>query len=377
MTKIADQRHRFAMPRDVHYFNCGYMGPLPDVVSAAVAAGAARKQTPWTYAPTDFFAQIEAFRTRAATLVGTAADNIAIVPSVSYALATAARNLPVARGQSIVVLGDQFPSNFYVWQDMAAAAGGDIRVARRDPDDDWTAATLDAITADTAIVAVPHCHWADGRRVDLVAVGTACRTVGAALVIDATQSLGAMPLDLDAVRPDFMVAACYKWLLSPYGTAIFYVDPRHHAGAAIEQSWLNRAGSQDFARLVDYQSDFQPGARRFDMGECANPPLLMGAGAAFDLICAWGIANIAETLEAKTGAIADAAAARGLLPTPAAVRAGHFLSLGFDGAPPAGLVERLAAANVHVSLRGQSLRITPHLYNNDTDVAALLDALTD
>jgi selenocysteine lyase/cysteine desulfurase len=375
MTILPCQRAAFAVPRDVHYFNCGYIGPLPLVVSAAVAAGAAIKASPWTYRPADFFAQIEAYRTRGARLIGTAPDDIALVPSASYALAVAAKNLPLARGQNVVVLGDQFPSNYYVWTAKAAAVGAAVRIARRDADDDWTAAVLAQIDADTAVVAVQHCHWADGRLVDLVAVGAACRAVGAALVLDLTQSLGALPFDVAAVQPDFAVAAGYKWQLSPYGTGMLYVAPRWQGGDPIEYNWLNRAGSEDFARLVDYRDDYQPGARRFDYGECANPPLLMGACAALDLIDGWGVGNIADTLQARTDAIADAAAALGLMAAPAGKRAPHFLALSFGDAVPDGLLDRLAAAQVFASVRGTSLRVTPHLYNDDGDVAALLAAL--
>lgn len=372
MTNLPCQRDAFAIPRDVHYFNCAYMGPLPRCVSEAVAAGAAMKASPWSYRPADFFAQIEGYRRRAARLIGAVPDDIALVPSASYGLATAARNLPLARRQKIVVLGDQFPSNYYVWTAKAAAAGAHVCTARRDEGDDWTAAVLASIDADTAIVAVPHCHWADGRIVDLIAVGAACRAHGAALVLDLTQSLGAMPFDLAAVQPDFAVAAGYKWQLSPYGTGMLYVAPRWQDGEPIEQNWLNRAGSEDFSRLVDYTDAYQPGARRFDFGECANPPLLMGACAALDLIDYWGVAAIADSLHAMTDAIAVAVQSSGLNAAPAARRAPHFLSLSYSAGVPDGLLTRLAAANVHASVRGSSLRVTPHLYNDADDVAALV-----
>jgi selenocysteine lyase/cysteine desulfurase len=375
MTILPCQRDLFDMPRDVHYFNCAYIGPLPRSVSAAVTAGAAIKAAPWTYRPADFFMHIESYRTRAARLIGSDADSIALVPSASYGLAIAARNLPLASGQNIVVLGDQFPSNYYVWTAKAEPAGAQIRIARRDADDDWSAAVLANIDADTAIVAVPHCHWADGRRVDLVAVGAACRAVGAALVLDLTQSLGAMRFDLAAVQPDFAVAAGYKWQLSPYGTGLLYVAPRWQDGEPIEWNWLNRAGSQDFARLIDYTDDYQPGARRYDFGECANPPLLMGACAALDLIDSWGVDNIAETLAARTETMAAQAAALGLSAAPLAKRAPHFLALGFDTAVPPALLDRMAARNVYGSVRGTSLRVTPHLYIDAADVAALMAAL--
>jgi len=372
---IACQRDRFAIPAEVHYLNCAYMAPLSHEVIAAMDAGARAKASPWRYKPADFFTVSEHFRERAARLAGVPQDSVAIVPSASYGLAVAAANVPLARGQEVVTLAGQFPSNVYVWQDLAARVGGRVRAVERPSQDCWTAAVLDAIGPDTGIVAVPHCHWADGRLVDLVAVGAKARSVGAALVLDLTQSLGAMPLDFAAVDPDFAVAACYKWLMGPYGTGMLYVAPRHHAGTPIEHNWINRAGSEDFARLVDYREDFQPGARRFDMGEKANPPLLMGASAGLDFLLEFGVEAIAEALAAKNDAIAAQAALLGMDAAPVGVRAPHLLSLGFGSGVPEGLTERLAQRNVHVSLRGASLRVTPHLYNDEADAEALIAAL--
>lgn len=372
---IACQRSRFAIPGDVHYLNCAYMSPLAHEVIAAMDAAVRLKASPWRYRPADFFTVAEHFRDRAARLAEVRPDCIAIVPSASYGLAIAAANIPLARGQEVLTLAGQFPSNVYVWQDLAAKVGASVRAVERPSQSCWSEAVLDAIGPDTGIVAVPQCHWADGRVVDLVAVGARCRDVGAALVLDLTQSLGAMPVDLAAIDPDFAVAACYKWLMGPYGTGMLYVAPRHHAGRPIEHNWINRAGSEDFARLVDYREDFQPGARRFDMGEKANPPLLLGASAGLDLLLEFGVEAIAETLAAQTEAIAARAAALGMEAAPVGMRAPHFLSLGFGGAAPEGLTERLAAREVHVSLRGQSLRVTPHLYNDEADADALIAAL--
>lgn len=373
---IPGQRDRFAIPAGVHYLNCAYMAPLSHDVIAAMDTGARAKASPWRYRPADFFTVSEHFRTRAARLAGVAEDCIAIVPSASYGLAVAAANLRLARGQEVVTLADQFPSNVYVWRDLAARVGASVRAVQRPSQSCWSEAVLDAIGPDTGIVAVPHCHWADGRVVDLVAVGERCRAVGAALVLDLTQSLGAMPIDLAAVDPDFAVAANYKWLMGPYGTGMLYVAPRHHEGTPIEHNWINRAGSEDFAGLVNYREDFQPGARRFDMGEKANPPLLMGASAGLDFLLEFGVEAIAASLAAQTGAIAARAAALGLEAAPVGTRAPHFLSLGFGACgAPAGLTERLAAREVHVSLRGASLRVTPHLYNDAADAEALIAAL--
>ena len=374
---IASQRHRFSIPEEVHYLNCAYMAPLSHEVSEAMVAAARLKEQPWNFRPADFFSVAEDFRSAAAGLAGVPLDSIAIVPSVSYGLAVAAKNLSIAKGQQIVTLADQFPSNVYAWQDLAGRTGAEVIAVQRASQSCWSDAVLDVIGPDTAIVAVPNCHWADGRVVDLVAVGAKCREHGAALVLDLTQSLGAMPLDFAKVQPDFAVAACYKWLMGPYGIGMLYVDPKHHGGQPIEHNWINRGGSEDFSRLVDYRSDFQPGARRFDMGEKSNPPLLRGASAGIDFLMESGVDRIAEELAERTSAIAEAAANLGLTSAPIGTRAAHFLSLEFPHGVPDGLTERLADNHVHVSLRGASLRVTPHIYNTQADHDALLATLAE
>jgi selenocysteine lyase/cysteine desulfurase len=372
---IANQRHRFDMPQGVHYLNCAYMSPLSDTVCAAMEAGMAKKAQPWTYRAADFFGIAEDFRESAATLFGTDADNIAIVPSASYGLAIAAKNLPLAAGQSVIVLADQFPSNLYVWREQAREAGARMVTVDRDAKLGWTAAVLDAIGPDTAIAALPHNHWADGGLLDLAAIGEKCRSVGAALVLDLTQSLGAMPFDIASVQPDFAVSACYKWMMGPYGIGALYASPKYHDGQPIEHNWASRAGAQDFARLTDYRDDFQPGARRYDMGEKSNPPLLMAAKAGIDMLLEWSVEAVSDTLAGKTNAIANAARGIGLIADDIGIRAPHFLALRFPNGVPSGVTDRLASAGVHVSLRGTSLRVTPHVYNDEADSAALVAAL--
>ena len=376
---LGSQRHLFDIPEDVAYLNCAYMSPLMNAVARAGERGIADKVRPWQLTPQSFFSESEQTRAAFARLIGTDAEGIAIVPSVSYGMATAALNLPVMPRQEIVVLRDQFPSNVYPWAELARRRDGVLKFVERPPagDDgpDWTPAILDAISERTAIVAVPHCHWTDGALIDLVAVGRAARALGAALVLDLAQSLGALPLDIADIEPDFAVAPCYKWLLGPYSLGFMYAAPRWREGDPLEEGWIARKQSEDFARLVDYQSEYQPGARRFDMGERANFHLMPMARAALEQILDWGVEEIAATLAARTGEIAERARALGLRASAPHLRAGHYLGLRFPEAPPADLVDRLRAHNVYVSLRGDSMRVTPHLYNTDEDVERFFAAL--
>jgi len=231
------------------------------------------------------------------------------------------------------------------------------------------------MAARTDVVALPHCHWTDGAIIDLVTISKKARKVGAALVLDVSQSLSAMPLDLAKINPDFMVAPTYKWLLGPYAMGFLYVAPRWRDGRPLEENWLNRKGSENFAGLVDYEEDYQPGARRFDMGERANFQLMPMTKRALEQIADWGVDNIAATLQTKTDAIAAHAQEIGLTVSASHLRAPHFLGVRFPQGVPDGLLEALAKEHVYVSLRGTSMRVTPHLYTTDEDVDRLFTAL--
>jgi selenocysteine lyase/cysteine desulfurase len=372
---ISNQRSLFDLPADVAYLNCAYMGPLPRASRQAGEAAVARKSRPWEIPPADFFEPAERTRGLFAELIGAAAGEIALVPSASYGLAVAAANLRLEAGEAILVLAEQFPSNVYVWREKAAEAGADIVTVARPENDDWTFAVLERLEPRVKIVALPHCHWTDGGLLDLVEIAAAARRNGAAVVIDGTQSLGALPFDVREIQPDFVAAAAYKWLLGPYSAGFLYVAPRHHEGKPIEHNWVVRAGAEDFTGLVEYRDDFAPGARRFDQGERAGMQLLPMSIASLELLLGWGVAAIQATLAEKTAAIAAGAADLGIGSAPASRRAGHFAGLRFPGGIPRGLPEKLAAAKVYVSVRGSSLRVTPHLYNSDEDVARLLEVL--
>ena len=371
---IPSQRHLFDLPADVAYLNCAYMAPLMHSVVEAGIRGARRKARPWEITAPDFFTDGAHARGLFARIVNARAEDVAIVPAASYGMAVAARNLPLGAGQTVVVLADQFPSNLYPWRAAAARASAEV-VPVDAPDGDLTAAVLAAIDERTAIAALPHCRWTDGALLDIEAIAERLRAAGAALALDLTQSAGALPIDLAKLRPAFATSACYKWLMGPYTFGFLYVHPDHHDGEPLEYGWSPRAGSEDFARLVDYRDEYAPGARRYDMGEMSNFHLTPMAIAGLEQILVWGVGNVASTLGARTAAIAERARAIGLGSLPAALRAGHFLGLQLAGKAPRGLPETLARENVYVSVRGSSVRVTPHLYNTDADVDRLFAGL--
>ena len=276
-----DYRAEFDIPRDICYLNAAYMTPQPrDVVEAAIR-GATRRSQPWQIAPLDFFAEVETLRAAFARQVGCSSDNIAIVPSAGYGVSCAANNLPTRPGDVILALGDQFPSNYYAWRRQALATEAEFHIVSKGAGQSWADALLEAIELcgnRIAIATLEGHHWASAEFVDLEAVVPALRDVGARVVLDLTQSIGAFSIDISRLAPDFMVAAGYKWQFCPYGIAFLYVDERYFDGVPIEEAWMDRDGAEDFSRLADFTDSYQPGARRFDVSEKSSFSNIAGAG---------------------------------------------------------------------------------------------------
>jgi selenocysteine lyase/cysteine desulfurase len=376
---IPCQRHLFDIPDDVAYLNCAYMSPLMKPALEAGTAGLARKAHPWELTPDKFFTGSDEFRATAAQLLGCSADCIAIVPSASYGIATAARNLPVKKGQSVLVLEEQFPSNYYPWQRLVGENSASLKVVPWPDNHDWTAAVLNSLTADVAIAALPHVQWTSGGRLDLVRIGEACRKIGAALVLDLTQSLGALPFSVgglqNGVQPDFAVAASYKWLLGPYSVGLLYVAPKWQGGIPLEENWIQRANARDFSSLILYTESYDAGARRFDMGERSNFALLPAAVRAMKQLLEWDVAQVSETAGALNRQLATAAAELGFSSPPEDLRAPHYLCLRKKDGIPRELPEKLAREKVFVSVRGSSIRVAPNVYNSAADAERLISCL--
>ncbi|MEM1117449.1 MAG: aminotransferase class V-fold PLP-dependent enzyme [Bacteroidota bacterium] len=390
MPVLAPQTDLFSLPDGLHYLNGAYMSPLLRSVEAAGLAGMRRRRDPTSITTPDFFTEADRVRGLFARLVQAAdpeaaSRHVALVPAVSYAMATVAQNLHPEAGQTLVVLGGQFPSHVYPWRRLGAETGAEVVTV--DPPsplgtpgrgETWNARLLDAIDGRTALVAVPNVHWADGTVFDLEAVGARAREVGAALVVDGTQSVGALPFDLEAVRPDALVCAGYKWLMGPYGMGVTVVGERFLDGRPLEETWIARAGAEDFAGLTDYEDAYAPGAVRFDVGERSNGILLPMLAAGLEQLLAWGVPEIQATCARLGNAIVEGACDLGYGAEAAAYRAGHLFGL----APPRGVDteavrQALAARNVAVSVRGEAVRVSPSVYNTEADAAALLGALTE
>ncbi len=372
----------FHLDPGIHYLNCAYMSPIPSSVEAAGLAGLARKSRPWTIRPEDFFTLVEQAKQRFASVIGTERHaQVAVLASVSYGMGIVARNLPLRAGQNIVVTGEQFPSNVHSWRRLCRSSGAQLRTVAAPESHQgrgaaWNEALHDAIDADTAMLAIPHVHWTDGTKFDVVALAARARAVGAWVVIDGTQSVGALDFPFSAVRPDAVVCAAYKWLMGPYGLAFGWFGDALRHGIPLEETWAGREGSDDFRGLVAYTDEYGPGSARYDVGQRANFITLPMAIEALRLVGEWGASRIQSHAASLWAPALVHLREAGYSVEDAAWRAAHLVGVRPpEGTDMAAVAERLASGRVHVSLRGASIRVSPHIYNTEADMAALVRAL--
>jgi selenocysteine lyase/cysteine desulfurase len=376
---LASQRALFEMPRSVCYLNSASYSPLPLRTQDAGRAAVGRKGTPWTLDWSFATQQYERARTAAARLINADPGDIALIPSVSYGVATAAKILTIARGTRVIVLEDDHSSPVLEWRARADCGGFTVETVRRPSDGDWTSAVLGTIArpdaAPVSLASISSGHWSDGGLIDVETVAATLRQQGAALLIDATQSAGVLAMDVRRLDPDFVIFPTYKWLLGPYGRAFLYVAKRHQGGVPLEQTASGRrdvrAENAVYFADLSYVSD----ARRFDMGERDHFISMEMASIGMEMMADWGAVTVAERLAMLTERIAAGLRDIGVDVPERHVRGPHILSLSFKDGMPKRLVEGLASEGVYVASRLGRLRISPHVYNDEEDADRFVAAL--
>ncbi len=377
---LASQRALFEMPRHICYLNAASYSPLPLKTMEAGRAAIGRKGTPWTLAPGFANDQHERARAAAARLIDADPADMALIPSISYGVATAAKLLTIDRGARVVVLENDHSSPVLEWQTRADAQGFAVETIRRPDDGDWTSAVLAVIerpgAAPVGLASISSVHWSDGGLIDIEKVGAALRQREASFLIDATHSAGVLTMDVRRLDPDFVIFPTYKWLLGPYGRAFLYVAKRHQGGVPLEQTAFGRRNVR--AENAVYFSDvsYLPDARRFDMGERDHFISMEMASIGMEMMAEWGAsAAVAQRLLMLTERIADGLRDIGVGVPDYRFRAPHILSLSFKDGMPAGLIEGLATEGIYVAARLGRMRVSPHVYNDEADADRFVAAL--
>ena len=368
---LPSQRHLFEIPPDICYLNSASSGALPRTTLDAGRAAVGRKGQPWTIGAGFDSRQYERARAAAARLINADAGDIALIPSISYGVATAAKVLTVPRGARVIVLENDHSSPVLEWHARAEAQGFVIETVRQPADGDWTSAVLAAIERSGAppvgLASISSVHWSDGGLIDVDKVQAALRWHGAMFVIDATHGAGVVAMDVKQLDPDAVIFPTYKWLIGPYGRAFLYMAKRHHNGVPLEQTAAGRRNVNSENPVYFGDLGYVDNARRYDMGERDYYISLEMASIGMEMMAEWGAAAVTERLAMLTQRIADGVRDLGVNVPARSLRAPHVLSLGKAGGISKELVAGLAAANIHVALRLGRMRISPHVYNDEAD----------
>jgi selenocysteine lyase/cysteine desulfurase len=376
---LASQRASFEMPRHICYLNSASWSPLPLRTQEAARAAVGRKGTPWTLDAGFANRQHERARAAAARLINADPADVALIPSISYGVATAAKVLTIDRGTRVIVLENDHSSPVLEWQIRADAQGFVVETVRRPDDGDWTSAVLAAIersgASPVSLASISSVHWSDGGLIDVEKVGAALRRQGARFLIDATHGAGVLALDVKRLDPDFVMFPTYKWLLGPYGRAFLYIARRHQGGSPLEQTAFGRRDVRAENAVYFTDLSYLPDARRFDMGERDHFISMEMASIGMEMMAEWGHTAVTQRLLMLTERIAEGVRGLSVSVPERRVRAPHILSLGFKDGMPAGLVEGLATEDIYVAPRLGRMRISPHVFNDEADVDRLVAAL--
>lgn len=377
------QKDLFFLTENEHYLNCSYLSPLLRSVEEAGLNGIRGKRHPWNIKPDDFFEDSETVRRQFATLIH--ADHpqqIAIIPAVSYGMATVAKNLPpVKTGGNVVVAGEQFPSNVYPWMRYCNEHNSKLQIVSppagsQKRGEQWNQKIAEAITSDTVLVALGSVHWTDGSRFDLKHIGELARKKDAVFVIDGTQSVGALPFDVNEIQPDALICAGYKWLMGPYGTALGYFGPRFQQAKPLEEGWIVRKNSENFGGLVKYEEEYQPGALRFDMGERSHFINLPMMAEALKQVNRWKPQNIQDYCRKLCSELISELKESGFQIEDEPWRGHHLFGIRLpENLSIKKLNGKLSENHLHVSVRGSAIRVSPHVYNNEEDIEVLRNVL--
>jgi selenocysteine lyase/cysteine desulfurase len=385
---VACQKHLFSLDAGLHYLNNAAYGPLLNAGKAAGIETLEFLSSPHQITGDLHYDKPAELRGLLAELINAAdKDSIAIIPGASYGMAVVSRNLHRLPGiehkKHIVILEDEFPNDTYAFQRTAAELGLVICPVPCPQEldtvaDIWNERVLASITEETALVVVPQVHWIKGVRFDVDAFGAKCRSVGALFVVDGTQSVGALPFDVQHTRPDALIVCAYKWMLGPYSIGFGYFGSFFDDGVPVEETWMNRVESNNFAGILVLKDQYRPRAQRYNMGEVTQFLNVAIWSAGVRQLLAWGVDRVAPYVRALTEEPIQALAGLGCRTIPASQRADHIIGLYLPASiDTPRLLAILERRRVKVSLRGTVIRVAVHVYNDAEDMKALVDAVQE
>ncbi len=376
---LQHHKHLFDIPDNITYLNIAAQSPSFTAVYEAGLKGLKQKNRPYSIVISDYFEPVAELKKLFAKLIEVDDHNrIATIPAVSYGMATVAKNIKLNAGDEIIVMHEQFPSNIYVWQKLAEKYNAVIKTIKA-PDTtanrvkQWNETILEAITDKTAVVAMGHIHWSNGSLFDLKAIRQRTKAHNALLIIDGSQSVGALPFSVKEIQPDALICAGYKWLFGPYGCGYAYYGSYFDNGVPLEENWSNRLNSENFAGLTNYEPEYKPLANRYSVGESGSFIYVKMQIAALKQVIEWTPIAIQEYCKAISSEAVLELKALGCNIEDDRYRTHHLFGIKLpDNLDIKVLKAALADHNIFVSFRGNYIRISCHLFNTAEDFKKLV-----
>ncbi|RNC86393.1 MAG: aminotransferase class V-fold PLP-dependent enzyme [Winogradskyella sp.] len=368
----------FNLPEDIVYLNTASFSPAFQSVETAGIEAVKRKSNPQLKPSSDLFEPVTRLRKLFATIIDEDDYNrVVTIPSVSYGMANVANNISLKANDEIVIVEEQFPSNYYAWEEIANTYNAKIvTVKQPEAPEDWNANILSAINPKTALVAIGQIHWANGIIFDLKAIRQATLKYNALFVIDGSQSIGALPFSVKDIQPDALVCAGYKWLFGPYGCAYAYYGPYFDNGKPIEQNWTNRLNSEYLAGLTKYESNYKPKASRYAVGESGSFIYVKMQTAALNEISKIDPIYLQEYCNSISEDSLEKLNGFGFESSDKSLRAKHLFGIKIpEHINKDELKAKLEANHIYLSFRGDYMRVSCHIFNTKADFDVLYDIL--
>ena len=375
---LQNQKHIFDLPEDITYLNIASQSPAFKAIYEAGLEGLKQKNRPYTITGSDYFEPVVTLKKLFAELVDVSDHNrIATIPSASYGIATVANNIVLQEGDEILVIEEQFPSNYYSWKNVADKYNATIKTVNKIEKELWTTSILNAITDKTAVVTLGNIHWSNGSLFDLKAISKKAKQHKALLIIDGSQTVGALPFSVKEIQPDALICAGYKWLFGPYGCAYAYYGKYFDNGKPIEENWSNRLDSENFSGLTNYQEVYKPLANRYQVGESGNFIYIKMQIAALQQILEWTPKVIQAYCKTISAEAVKELRVLGCEIEADDQRTHHLFGIKLpENTDLDTLKKELSSNAIFVSFRGNYIRLSCHLYNTAEDFSKFVHCLT-
>ncbi len=379
---LKSQKEKFDLASDVTYLNCANIAPLMKNLSDLGKNAIDLRARPYEISRGDWFEPTTNLKRNFAKLINCKNhQRIAVIPSVSYGVASVAKNIKLNSKDEILVVDEQYPSNYYSWVNISKEFGAEIKIVlapseAKNKGRIWNDRILDSISEKTRIVAIGNVHWTDGTLFQLHEISKKAKQNDALLIIDGSQSIGALPFDIDKIKPEAVFAVGYKWLLGPFSFALGYFGEFFDNGSPLEENWINRKDSDDFQGLVDYTSNYRPFAGRFNVGENSNFHLTPIMNGAIDQLLKWDVTNIQKYCEELTKNPINELRELGCIIEDNEYRTSNLFGIRFHELIDLQQLENEFVKNkIYTSLRGTAVRISVNVYNDTNDMDKLVECI--